>query len=446
MASNIFGSRDPQAQGIFGREAPQPTQPTAPQQPTFGTAVPRTSGAPQQPGGVPTSPAPPQPTTGPFPAKPGNTWSQGPDGAWTQGAIPEYSTPVTSTGLPAPPTAGAAPAPQAAAPAAPPAPMSLAEAGPDPFTAFGGGVFVPGVGWVPQGHPLALQYLSSNPAMGAGGGQLPANPYQSQIDMARQTGVDPYAYQQGGIAATLPGMTYTPGETAQFAAPDQGQIEAELQQALLHLLQNPELFNPQQVAGLKEASKEQALQMQRDSQTALGENAASRGVSLPVGEQQRIADTTQSNLLGSYRDIDLQTSQANLDARRQALQLASGLTSEQLGRSVTGYQATLAGQAQAEANKQAAVKAAMDRFFQTWQTGLQGKQLDLQQQLGQGDLDLQRQQLAQRSSEFDKTFPLNEASTLNNILLSRLGFGLNLAQFQQQGQGGLLDFLSRIGS
>lgn len=78
--------------------------------------------------------------------------------------------------------------------------------------------------------------------------------------------------------------------------------------------------------------------------------------------------------------------------------------------------------------------------FNSWKDNLaRDRQLDIQQNLGQGGLDIDRQRLAQQGSQFDRSLQLDWASLLNNMYMGRAGLGLDYASLQQQGQNTMMN-------
>ena len=221
---------------------------------------------------------------------------------------------------------------------------------------------------------------------GGGVGTQVTNPYQAP------------AQAQPSAGATAPVQT--------------SQIQTSINALLQQLLSSPELYNAQNIAQLKEMQKELALRQQQDLMEQYRMSAASRGT-LGGGYDdtfaRRSSDATQSALLGAYRDVDLQTTTANREAMLAALQLASGVDQ--------GYQGL----------------------------GLQARGQDIQRDLGFAGIDMDRARLGESARQFDQMFPLNAAQINNQILMAKLGYGLNLAQLQQQGSNSLADWLRSYG-
>lgn len=109
---------------------------------------------------------------------------------------------------------------------------------------------------------------------------------------------------QPGTAGQQPSTYYSWGGSP---------VMTGIQGAILGALANP-LWGSEQVAQLKGAQKDSTALMTKQLQQQLGQNTASRGT-FGSGAQQagerRIDQGMASDLLSRYRDIDLQTTEAN---------------------------------------------------------------------------------------------------------------------------------------
>lgn len=101
---------------------------------------------------------------------------------------------------------------------------------------------------------------------------------------------------------------------------------------------------------------------------------------------------------------------------------------------------------QQEGLRQAGADSAMGAYrtdldaFNAWKDDqTRNRQLDIQQQLGQGGLGIDQQRLAQQGSQFDRSLQLDWAGLLNNMYLGRAGLGLDYAALQQQGQNTMMN-------
>jgi hypothetical protein len=170
------------------------------------------------------------------------------------------------------------------------------------------------------------------------------------------------------------------------------------------LLSSPDLFSQQNVAQMKGSQQELAAQQARDLQQQFGLNTAARGVSGGVEQTfgRRMGDAQLQQLLSSYRDIDLRVPQANREALLNALGTAQGISHG-------------------------------------------NRSLQLQGDLGFGDLNLRRDILGEDMRQFNTMAPYQQAQIENAILMSRLGYGLDLSQLQLGGQQGMIEWLSGLG-
>lgn len=183
-----------------------------------------------------------------------------------------------------------------------------------------------------------------------------------------------------------------------------GPVDDRINELLMGLLSSPDLFSQQNVAQMKGSQQELAAQQARDLQQQFGLNTAARGVSGGVEQTfgRRMGDAQLQQLLSSYRDIDLRVPQANREALLNALGTAQGISHG-------------------------------------------NRSLQLQGDLGFGDLNLRRDILGEDMRQFNTMAPYQQAQIENAILMSRLGYGLDLSQLQLGGQQGMIEWLSGLG-
>jgi len=380
------------------------------------------------------------------------------------------------------------------------------------------------------------------------------NPTQTQLPNGQLS-----VYQPGQLP-TGPLATYQAGQIGQFQGPNQGALDQQTQQSVSQLLSNPLSLSDANAAALKERQKESALAMQQQLQGQFASSAAARGT-LGSGAQaaadRRGNADTQSQILGSYRDIDLAKAQQDQADRLNAINTANQFLTSQSGRATSAYGAQLAGQTAQEQARQAAAAsqqnagqfdlaraqsqealrqagvtsqnqatqfdlqralsqagldqnffnnllsqqqlslqgqsanadnqyrgyqsqltaqqaalqraisqaglnqagaqsglanyaADLDAFNAAQQRGLQGRQLDVQQQLGQGGLAIDQARLGEQGRQFDLGYLLDRARF--GLQQQQFGEGqrqfndtnaYQYAQLQQNGQNSLLDFLFR---
>lgn len=371
--------------------------------------------------------------------------------------------------------------------------------------------YVPQQGWViQQGGQQGAQPPAQGPQPGQPGAQpnpaqySPYGPYPGRPDgTVYQPGQLPqYQFQDYNTAqfnqqAPAP---YQPGQVNQFQAPDQSGIGNQYQQLMSNVLQNPG-WGSQAVAQMKEAQKQQTLDMQKQMLAQNAQQSAGRGFGFEgqaEGQAQRIQDAAMQEILGGQRDIDMQNAQNSFANQLSALGAAEQFQTGQANRSTQFYNTGLQGQmAQQQLNQAGAdsqfrnaqfgadqQQRQADENYRSWnsqfqpaefgmqaalaQQGLnrqgaqdklsaygmdldafnaykqqqqQGRQLDIQQQLGQGGLGIDQQRLQQQGGQFDRQLQLNWAQMMNDMMMGRSNLGFNYAQLQNQAQSQMMQSL-----
>lgn len=262
------------------------------------------------------------------------------------------------------------------------------------------GAWGPAAGsWAANEGPVQAPYAAGGmSAPGGAPGTAGAN---------NNTGYNPYTPGQLPTTA-LP--TYTPGQVNQFNAPNQGAMNQLQQGALAQALQSGGSMNPQVVAQMKGVQQGQGAQMlQQQQQQAAGRMASmGRGDSgLADVQNRRMQDAMQANLLGGFRDIDINAAQTNFnDVLRASGALDSALGRE-AGTASDFYKTGLAGQMSQEelnqrgvASNQDAVRFALERALA--QEGLAQSAAGLGEGSRQFDIGqaLARAQMGQQNSQF----------------------------------------------
>lgn len=208
---------------------------------------------------------------------------------------------------------------------------------------------------------------------------------------------------------------YQPGQVAQYQAPNQSQTSDQTQALLSSILSNPQTMNPNVVAQMKEAQKEQALLMQRQNQSTLDQHAIARGT-LGSGANQALAgqnlQQALDSILGSNRAIDMQAAQQNRQDELAALNAGNSFLNDQLSRSTQAYGTQLQGQLAQEQLKQQGFRSGLDLY-----------NADLATEFGRGSANLDVLRYLENQRQFN-----------NNLKL-------NWAQLDQQGQLGMLQWL-----
>jgi hypothetical protein len=370
----------------------------------------------------------------------------------------------------------------------------------DPFVAMGGG-FWTGQQWVPRDHPLATQGQTQpqptgtqpNPATYSPYGPYPGRPEGTVYQPGQMEQFSFQGYNPTQFNAQAP-TAYQPGQVAQWGGgPDLSGLEAQ-QNALLQQAMAGGSMPPEMVMQMKERQKQDALMMQQQMGAQMMQGAAARGSmngGANLAGQRNLAGQTIGNILGGYRDIDINAATQNYADKLSGLQASEGIAQGRFGRANQGYANTLQGQMaqeglnqqgyqnqfqnaefdlqrqgmqagenqfgwqsqfapaefqrdsflaqqglnqQGAASQMGAYQTDLDAFFQHGAQGLQKQGLDNQLALGQGGLDIDRQRLASQENMFNQSLDLDWAQALNGMNMDRLGMGFNYAQLQQQAQ------------
>lgn len=368
---------------------------------------------------------------------------------------------------------------------------------------------VPGSGWViqaggqapqpGQGQPAAPTGAQPNPAQYSPYGPYPGRPEGTvyQPGQLPQYQFQDYNTAQFNQQAPAP---YQPGQVNQFQAPDQSGMGGQYQQLMSQVLQNPG-WGDQAVSQMKEAQKQQTLDMQRQMLQQNAQQSAGRGFGFEGqadAQGQRIQQAAMQEILGGQRDIDMQNAQNRFANQLSALGAAEQFQTGQANRSTQFYNTGLQGQMAQQQLNQAGVDSQFrnaqfgadqqarqaDENYRSWnaqfqpaqfgmqqalaQQGLnrqgaqdrlsaygmdldafnaykqqqqQGRQLDIQQQLGQGGLGIDQQRLTQQGGQFDQQLQLNWAELMNNMMMGRSGLGFDYAQLQNNAQNTMMQSL-----
>lgn len=262
----------------------------------------------------------------------------------------------------------------------------------DPFAAMGGGVQLPGGGWVPKNHPLAQQ---AGPT--AGGPTTPGTP-----------GTNPTTGQPTNQAGVL-GGTATAG-----AQTPQGQpttVASAFQQALINRLAPQDISsqNPA-IKGSIAANRNAEARGLKQTQSAMAERAAATGQAGGFESGLRQAIGESAGRQGQYEGNALY----NLHQQQQqqlsdALGLGGTMLSDQQRQDLQRYGLDL--------------DATLRREGLNAQTSLGNRELDVRNTLGMGQLDLGRRGLDQNESQFGRSLGANlgiEQAKLNQSALASL--------------------------
>lgn len=170
---------------------------------------------------------------------------------------------------------------------------------------------------------------------GTGSGNAPAYQRYSQSTRTRnQQQQAQYGTASAGAAGGSPAATPAPVPTGSPVTPT-GQIAPTFsganagQDALTWALNNAPM-SPTVMNQMKGALRDQAGLMMQQGMTDIAQNAASRGLSGGGWQGERegaLREGTIGNLLGGYRDIDINAATTN----RQSLLAALGIDSQNFG-------------------------------------------------------------------------------------------------------------------
>jgi hypothetical protein len=380
------------------------------------------------------------------------------------GQIAPAQQPATSTGsagsASSQPSAGSAPSGQNQTQPATTGPP-LTQMPPDPFQAMGGG-FWTGQQWVPKNHPLAQQ--TNQPSAPGGAQPQPAqySPYGPYPGRPQGTTYDP------GTLSNPQFQSYQGTQFQGYGGVDQSGIQNQQNQLLSQILSNPAM-SASVVEQMKAKQRESAMAMGGQQQQMAAQNAASRGTNLDTQfntSQNEIGNSMRENILGSYRDIDINAALTNRQGQLDALGMSDNVLSGQVGRQGQQYASYLNGQGAMQGENQARFDnqfkpAEFNMARELQQEGLRqagaasqmgAYQTDLgaffdnraadnadastrnQRDIGMGSLDIDRTRVNNQASQFDRGHQLDWASLMNDMYMGRAGLGVNYAELQQRGQ------------
>lgn len=242
---------------------------------------------------------------------------------------------------------------------------------PDPFASMGGGVWT-GQQWVPRDHPLAKQAVQ--PPAQPGQSSAPPPPYPGYAPAPAQPGNSTYYADDLGNEAfaqylgtlfnvDLPNA-YQAGDISQWGGFDEGPEGEQMRALIQRILANPHTMNDTAVAALKSGQKETADALRAAQTQAAGSAAAASGRfgSGTAAQSNAAVDSNfASQILGSYRDIDLAKLAQDRADEIGALEVSDALLNTRFGRASEGYRNTLAGQQTREQAAQAAAASGLDR-------------------------------------------------------------------------------------
>lgn len=267
---------------------------------------------------------------------------------------------------------------------------------------------------------------------------------------ARSQGWNGPAYQPvaeagGQGAAPQPGevghqgrIAIDPGDPITANTEDVNPMTLALMQ---RILANPESLDANTVAQMKARSKEGALAMADQLRGAAGNDVAGRGFSGKGGVQaaanREIDSELLNSIINSNRETDINAATQNFADRLNAVGAADSLMNNA---------ETRAGMADA--------RRLSDAGFRFDQMNAD-RGANLQEFLGRSGVNLDRDRLNETSRQFNQTYGLDlqrflesirqfDASLGENARQANNNLGFNYTQLGQQGQQGLMNWLSSI--
>lgn len=304
------------------------------------------------------------------------------------------------------------------------------------FAKLAPGMAVDGQAGMTWGHdPQTGWYISSGGQAPAGpGGGAPAGPPMSPYG--------PYPGMPAGAQSPAP---YVAGTLSQWQAPDQSAPQSQIINALQAALGSGGSMGPDVVAKLKEVQKDSATSFRDQLGSSLDDRMASRGLvggGQQTGGQRALDESMMQDILGAYRDIDIEAAQTNWQDTLDAAGALDDALGTQFSRASDSYSNTLKGQVGNETLKQAQFNLGLagaeneranwaqelDAFFSDRGLDLDNRKLDITEKLGLGGLDLDSRRLDQDQSQFDQDYKLRLAALLSGDDQWRAGTGLGYAQ------------------
>lgn len=228
---------------------------------------------------------------------------------------------------------------------------------------------------------------------------------------------------------------YQAAQLSQFSAPNQGANDASQSALMQAILANPGTMNPQVVAQLKEAQKEEALSMAGQNQSTMDQGNVASG-RLGSGQAEAASQNNRQQainaILTGNRNTDVTAASTNRSDQLNALGASSSLAQDQLGRAINGYTTTLGGQQAQASENYKAEQDGLNRILAQFgiNTGVannaqQNYSQDLASQLQAFQQSLQTSQFGENQRQFNDTL------------------GYNYNALDQNGQNSLLQYLSQ---
>lgn len=398
----------------------------------------------------------------------------GPAAPMGSGMMSGSSRPASPAGpLPAQQVGGAAPVPVAAG--------DWAHLGVTPAQAYPG-MPLPGQpgkvlqhqngGWVIQDQNVAPPAAPSTPttpqapAAPLASGPGPTN-FRSVPQRPADTIYNPGELPQDALT------DYNQFQFDQFSAPDQKGIESQQQALLQQILSNPHTMSDTNVAQLKEMNKEEALAMEKQLGDKLSSRLAGRGLAgggMENASRRRMGEDAMQQILSGNRAVDLEKMSRDRGDELSALGAADDVLGNQMTRSTAGYGARLAGQSAQAGEGRFAHQAGMDKnkfsleralageglkqagadsafrsyaqdasnFFNQGDLDYRNRSLDVQRELGEGGLNIDRSRISEGGRQFDLSHQLALQEFAERMRQFNGQMGYNYNALTQNGQNALI--------
>jgi hypothetical protein len=240
-----------------------------------------------------------------------------------------------------------------------------------------------------------------------------------------------------------------------FQDPTDPAMRQQLTSLINSILASPESLNPQVIAQLKERGKEDILSQSAQLRNELAQGAASRGTyggGNMAANQRRAADATVGDLTRNNREVDINAAATNMADRRAAGELGNKFLTDTTNRGqgiaefnrddnrfAFGSEVDKVNFALQRALSQAGLQQGdLDAAIRAWQVGTQ-------RDLGTQGLGLDQQKINNQASQFGQAHQLDWVRALNDMVMGRAGYGLDLAQLQQNSQNSMFDWMFNQG-
>jgi hypothetical protein len=242
----------------------------------------------------------------------------------------------------------------------------------------------------------------------------------------------PKALHQGQLQA------YQASQAPLYQDPSDPRITSAHNDLMLKALQNPESMSPQVVAAMKEEQKEAALGMRQQLMGQNAQSAISRGTfgGWYMGSRNRdVTDLAISDMTRAYRDIDINAAKTNFADRLSTLGAADQMQTGVASRAQGNYQTGLMGRGFNADENWRANQSVNDGTKFNYERSL--AEANLQNQAVQNALQAWSTQTQENLGRHGLS--LDWARFGEGSMMGRLGYGLDLARLELDGQNSMMD-------